>query len=366
MSCSAISSSTKTAVTNTLPPLTSVSSVTPSKRSTATSKALTSPGKTSVPPLAPSSNISFISTSGNLTFLSSPNVQSLSGSDPPGSTNAELPVKSEPNPASQDPGGSSPGPVNPVLSSNVPHSHQYLIPNVDNLKLAAESINKMIPQQGAQPGPGKPGGILKLGQTDQMHNYSKNDSTYPNHSADNLRRKYGPHENNKMAAKNAVKYSHNMYSNHQRSDKNQNYGSFKSRVLETRPTNHQRMSEVKKEVIKTYSGKPGSVEYVKKEIKEELAADVDVEETKVKKEEDEEEEEGVEVRPVFDMRIPLVFQVVLTDHCYGMPMLLLRDEKPLPVEDDKESVISSDGKGEEGEETETAAEGEDSITRCIW
>lgn len=366
MSCSAISSSsvmsTKPALTNTLPPLTSVSSVTPSKKSTSTTKALTSPGKTNVPPLAASGNISFISTSGNVTFLSNSTAAATTKPNEPPEPEAK-PEKSNPTPPQEPaPSPSLPVPVNTVLSSNVPQAHQYLIPNVDNLKLAAENINKMMPPQVAPPN--KP---LKLHQTDQnfqMHNYSKNDS-YPNHASksnlqENARRKYGQHENNKLPAKNSLKYTQNMYSNHQRSDKNQNYGSFKSRIVEARPTNHQRIPETKNSEIKTY---PSIKSEVKKEIKEE-SAEVDIDDTKVKKEEDD-EEEGVEVRPVFDMRIPLVFQVVLTDHCYGMPMLLLRDEKPLHVEDDKESVISSDGKGEDGEETETANEGEDSVTRCI-
>lgn len=366
MSCSAISSSnvmsTKPALTNTLPPLTSVSSVTPSKRSTTTTKVLASPGKTNVPPLATSGNISFISTSGNVTFLSNSN----ESTEP--ETKTEIPnpqPQQELAPSPSLPPPPPPPPVNTVLSSNVPQAHQYLIPNVDSLKLAADNINKMLPPQGLPP-PGAPK-PLKLHQSAdsnfQMHNYSKNDS-YPNHASktnlqDNARRKYGQHENNKLSGKNSMKFTNNMYSNHQKNEKNQ--GSLKSRIMESRPTNHQRMPDGKNPEVKTYSNKPD----VKKEVKIEESTEVDVDDTKIKREEDD-EEEGVEVRPVFDMRIPLVFQVVLTDHCYGMPLLLLRDEKPLHVEDDKESVISSDGKGEDGEETETANEGEDSVTRCIW
>ncbi|KAK6639778.1 hypothetical protein RUM43_008053 [Polyplax serrata] len=392
LSCNANSTSsvmsTKTAIT-TVPPLTSVGSATSSaKRSTSSSKALTpsvaSPGKSNVPPLATSGNISFVSSSGNVTFLSSPNGQTTAGSNTVTSSTfsssetrwtTESEGKNDGNLSSQG-NNSSPStntsvPANTVLSSNVPHSHQYLIPNVDNLKLAAESISKMMPSQSNSSSQSKPPGILKVHQADQnfqMHNYSKNETSgHPNHMAkfgyqDNPRRKYGQVENNKMPVKNVIKYSHNMYSNHQRSDKNQNFGSYKSRV-ESRPTNHQRMTEVKNsEILKSGKG-AALMDYVKKEIKEE-SGDIHGQQTRIKKE-DEDEEEGVEVRPVFDMRIPLVFQVVLTDHCYGMPMLLLRDEKPLPLEDDKESIISSDGKGEDGEETETAAEGEDSITRCI-
>lgn len=386
LSCNAISSgsvmSTKTAITNSVPPLTSVSSVTTTKRSTTTSKALSSPGKSNVPPLSSSGSISFVSSSGNVTFLSSPNVQSSASSNTTNSAasssneacwNIEQENKSESNVSSQESNVSANSNLTvPVINQNMPHSHQYLIPNVDNLKLAAESINKMIPGQTNSSNQGKASGILKANQADQnfqMHNYSKNDgSGYLNHSNksgahDSSRRKYAQVENNKTA-KNVVKYSHNIYSNHQRSDKNQNYGSYKSRV-ETRPTNHQRINELKNsEMIKSIKGS-GSIDYTKKEFKEERG-DIDVENTKVKTDECDDEEEGVEVRPVFDLRIPLVFQVVLTDHCYGMPMLLLRDEKPVNADDDKESVISSDGKGEDGEETETAPEGEDSITRCIW
>lgn len=409
LSCNNISSSgnstssisTKTAIANSVPPLTSVSSSLTTKRTTVTSKALTpasvSPGKSNIPPLATSGSISFVSSSGNVTFLSTTNVQSLAGSttstlasSSPNETryvNAESEGKGETNASGQEENNSSSAaagpnvtavPVNTVLNSNVPHSHQYLIPNVDNLKLAAESINKMMPTQNTNSVPqGKPSNVMKAHQADQnfqMHNYSKNENSgYSNHVTktgiqDNSRRKYGQSENNKIPGKNVVKYSHNTYFNNQRNDKNQNHSSYKPRV-ESRPTNHQRINEIKNsEILNKPPGKNSSVvDFVKKEVEEE-GGEIDVEGTKVKKddEEDDDEEEGVEIRPVFDLRIPLVFQVVLTDHCYGMPMLLLRDEKPVPVEDDKESILSSDEKGEDGEETETAAEGEDSITRCIW
>lgn len=80
---------------------------------------------------------------------------------------------------------------------------------------------------------------------------------------------------------------------------------------------------------------------------------------------DPDEDEGEEIRPSLDPSIPFLHQIVKIDHTYSLwlPVLSLQDN------DDRESTISSDEKldhNEEGEETETAAEGEDSVTRCIW
>ncbi|KAL0276870.1 UNVERIFIED_CONTAM: hypothetical protein PYX00_004343 [Menopon gallinae] len=378
LSCSAVSSgsgvlSTKTAVTNTLPTLSNAGST---KKNGTTSKVLTSSSASSNKTAAsPQSGNIYITTSANVTFLQSPNIQTLassniaplvtnSGSDATAAAEAEEP---EAKPAAEESNSTSTPspnlsvPVSSVLNSNVPHSHQYLIPNMDNLKLAADNMNKMMPPQSnppAQAPKAKSSGVLKLqsDQNFQMHNYSKNDSVSNSLKKptvqENSRKKVNQIENNRLSGKNNQKY---VYSNYQRNDVNQNYGSGKSR-METRPSNHQRMNDSKNPEVKSYRGK----NFVKEEVK----AETDAVDVKVKVE-DEDEEEGVEVRPVFDIRIPLVFQVVLTDHSYGLPMLVVRDEKPPPVEEDKESVISSDGKGEDGEETETAAEGEDSITRCI-
>lgn len=368
--------STKTAVTNTLPTQSNAAST---KKNGTTSKVLTSSSASSNKTAAStqSGNI-FITTSANVTFLQSPNIQTLassniaplvttnSGSD---TTTAAEVEESETKPTPEESSSTSvPSPnltvpVSNVLNSNVPHSHQYLIPNMDNLKLAADNMNKMMPPQSNPPSQApkaKSSGVLKLqsDQNFQIHNYSKNDSSSNSLKKptlqENSRKKVSQIENNRLSGKNGQKY---VYSNYQRNDVNQNYGSGKSR-METRPSNHQRMNDSKNPEIKSYRGK----NFVKEEM---VKTEVDTVDVKVKAEDDD-EEEGVEVRPVFDIRIPLVFQVVLTDHSYGLPMLVVRDEKPPPVEEDKESVISSDGKGEDGEETETAAEGEDSITRCIW